>query len=91
MNPKRSVSVDHRSQSVIIKKEKFCDEPQSFTESFCQYYRDAVEKTQQSEFNLQQHPIKESPNQRAKSSGIRRKLPLTEGQQLYLLGKCHVN
>jgi hypothetical protein len=91
MIPRRSVSVNIRSQSAIVRKDKYLDEPQSFTESFCQYYRDIVEKSKQSEFDLQHYPIKELSTQRIKSSKIRRKLPLTEGQQLYLLEKYHVN
>lgn len=50
-----------------------------------------IEKSKQSELTLQQNSVKEPSNQRAKSSGIRRKVPLTKGQQVYLLGKCHVN
>jgi hypothetical protein len=76
---------------VLARKDKYQDEPRSFTASFCQYYRDAIEKSDPTEFGLQQYPIKETSNQRVKSSGIRRKLPLTEGQQLYLIGKYHVN
>lgn len=75
----------------MVRKDKCHDEPQSFTESFCQYYRDMVEKSKSPGLGSQQYPIKESSNQRVKSSGIRRKIPLTKGQQLYLLGKYHVN
>ncbi len=57
----------------------------------CQYYRDLIEKSKQSELGLQQYPIKESLNKRLKSNGTPRKVPLTEGQQVYLLGKYHVN
>ncbi len=90
-SPRRSVSVNLRSQSAILRKDKYSDEPRSFTESFCQYYRDIVEKSKQFEPSLQQYPIKESSNQRIKPSEIRRKVPLTTGQQVYLLGKYHVN
>jgi hypothetical protein len=91
MNLRRSVSVNHRSQSAVIRKDKYRHEPQSFSESFCQYCRDIVEQSKESEIDLQQNPIKEVTNQRVKSSGVRRKVPLTQGQQLYLIDKYHVN
>jgi hypothetical protein len=91
LQPRRSVTVTRRSQSAVVRKDKFRDKSQpdlSFSESLCQYYRDIADK---SELNLQQCSVKESSNQRVKSSGIRRKLPLTQGQQMYLLGKYNVN
>ena len=68
-----------------------CQPDLSFTESLCQYYREMIEKSKQSELTLQQNSIKEPSNQRVKSNAPRRKVPLTKGQQVYLLGKCHVN
>jgi hypothetical protein len=50
-----------------------------------------IGKSDPTEFSSPQDPIKESSNQQVKSNGIRRKLPLTKGQQLYLIGKYHVN
>jgi len=91
MSPRRPLSVNHHSQSAIVRKDKYYNEPQSFTESFCQYYRDVVDKSKQSELGLEQHPIKDSSNQYLKSNRTRRKLPLTKYQQLYLLEKYHVN
>ncbi|CAF4526016.1 unnamed protein product [Rotaria sp. Silwood2] len=93
MKPRQSVSVNRRSPSGIFKQNKYHEEPQpdsSCTESVYQYYCDVVEDSKQSEFNLQQYPIKESFDQRLKSTGIRRKLPLTRGQQLSLLEKYHI-
>ncbi|CAF0822305.1 unnamed protein product [Rotaria sordida] len=91
--PRRSVSVNRCSSTRIFKQDTSHEEPQpdpSFTESVYQYYQDVIEKSQQSEFNLQQYSIKESCNQRLKTTGIRRKLPLTKGQQLSLLEKYHI-
>ncbi|CAF4606773.1 unnamed protein product [Rotaria sp. Silwood1] len=93
MKPRRSVSVNCRSPSGIFRQDKCHQELQpdsSFTESVYQYYHDAVENSKQSEFNLQQCQTKESINQPLKSTGIRRKLPLTKGQQLSLLEKYHI-
>ncbi|CAF3437881.1 unnamed protein product [Rotaria sp. Silwood1] len=93
MKPRRSVSVNCRSPSGIFRQDKCHQELQpdsSFAESVYQYYHDAVENSKQSEFNLQQCQIKESINQPLKSTGIRRKLPLTKGQQLSLLEKYHI-
>ena len=88
---KRSASVNNRrSQSALLGKDKYYNEPQSFTESICQYYNDLTDKSTPTEFGLHRYPIKEMSNQRVKSAGIRQKLPLTKGQQLYLLGKYHV-
>jgi hypothetical protein len=50
-----------------------------------------LEKSKQSELDLQQRSVKESLNRPGKQNGIRRKSPLTKGQKIYLLGKYHVN
>ena len=95
MNRKQSTSVNHlrRSQSVPPKKDNYYNEPQSFLESFCQYHRDINNKSVAEELDLQQDPIKEVIQPRMKTSNNnnnRRKLPLTKGQQSYLIGKHHV-
>lgn len=92
MNIKRSTSVNHRrSQSVLGKRDNYYNEPQSYLESFCQYQRISDDRSIPEQFDLQQDPIKETIDQRMKTNNNRRKLPLTKGQQLYLIGKHHVN
>lgn len=94
MKSRRSVSISYRVPSAVFKEHKSHDESQTdsnFTESVCQYYQDIVEQSKQPESDLQLYPIKESLHQGLKSIGIRRKAPLTKGQQLSLLEKYHVH
>ena len=92
MNIKRSTSVNYRrSQSVPGKRDNYYNEPQTFLESFCQYQRNIDERSIPEQFDLEQDPIKETIHQPMKTNNNRRKLPLTKGQQLYLIGKHHVN
>lgn len=76
-----------RSKSDLSRKTKH----RSSTESFCQYYRDLLEKTPRNEFDLCEQPIEEVSRPATKSNENRQKSTLTKGQEIYLLGKHHVN
>lgn len=75
-----------RSKSDLSRKTKH----RSSTESFCQYYRDLLEKTPRNEFDLCEQPIEEVSRPATKSNENRQKSTLTKGQEIYLLGKHHI-
>lgn len=63
----------------------------TLVEPSAQCYPDAQDTTKQNELDIQKPVVQRPSNDRLKSSGIRRKLPLTADQQLLLLDKHNVN
>ena len=93
LKPRRTTSVNHHSNSAIIKKDKYSEEslPKSSFAEFSSPYYYVLQKSAPCEIGLQQHSVNDISDHCLRSSANHRKLPLTRGQQLLLLRKYNVN